>query len=108
MSDPEFAAAYEDALRVARLRLKAKTLETPKPEAPLAADGDIEPPDIDMPVDKALAVLREMEREVTLGRKRGATPRIASNAEVEAAVRKRLRVFARRGLRRGQGPEVCE
>jgi hypothetical protein len=97
MSDPEFAGAYDDALRVSRLRLKAKMLETPKPETPLDPVGEIEPPDIDMLIEKGLAVLREMERAVTLGRNRGAPPRIASNAEVEAAVRKRFKIFAARG-----------
>ena len=96
MSDPVFAAAYEDALGASRLRLKAKLIETKQPEAPLAIDCEIEAPDIDIAFDKGLAMLREMEREVKLGRKQGRMPRIASNAEVKAAVAKRMKIFGAR------------
>lgn len=102
LADAEFAGAYEDALRVSRLRIKAKVLETKKPETPLTVEGDMEAPDIEMDHDKALAVLREMEREVTLGRKQGRTPRIASNAEVKALVAKRMKIFGARMRARGE------
>jgi|GEM_PF-1397836 len=102
MSDPEFYAAYEDALKVSRLRLKAKLIETRKPEAPLAIDCDVEAPDIEIEFEKGLAMLREMDREVTLGRKRGRTPQIASNDEVTRQLSRRViglekRVRRRRG-----------
>lgn len=100
MSDPEFAGAYEDALKVSRLRLKAKMIETRRAEQPLAAGEAIEPPEIDMPFDRGLAVLREMEREVKLGRKQGRMPRVASNEEVLAALRRRVKALEARVKRR--------
>ena len=101
MSDPEFAGRYEDALKVSRLRLNAKLVETRKPEAPLEIDCEIEAPDLVIDFDKGLAVLREMEREVTLGRRQGRMPRVASNAELLKALAKRVKVLAQRVRRRG-------
>jgi hypothetical protein len=101
MSDPDFAAAYEAALNVSRLRLKAKLVETKKPEAGFAIGCDMEVPDIDMPFDKSLAVLREFEREVKVGRKAGRAPRVASNAEVVKALTKRVKALEARVKRRG-------
>lgn len=98
-SDPDFAARYDDALRVSRLRLKAKMLETRKPEAG-AFELELEPPDIDMPTEKGLAVLRELEREMTIGRRQGRTPRIASNEEVMKALTKRVKALEDRVKRR--------
>jgi hypothetical protein len=109
LSDPEFAGAYRDALDVSRLRLKASIMETPKPaEPPLTLGLEIEPPDIDMPLDKSLAVLREMEREVAVGRRRGAPPRVASNDEVLKELTKRVKALwktvERRHGRDGSAP----
>lgn len=105
MSDPEFAAAYEGALEVSRLRLKAKLLETRKPEAPFEVGGDVvgsdgEVPDIDMPFEQQIAVLREFEREVKVGRRQGRSPRVASNDEVLKALTKRVAALEKRVKRR--------
>jgi hypothetical protein len=106
-SDPEFRAAYDEALKVSLLRLKAKTMETRKPEAPLAHvgdvlshEGEIDAPDLDMPIDQALAVIREQEREVRIGRRHGPMPRVASNQELLGALAKRVKVLAKRVRRR--------
>jgi predicted DNA-binding protein YlxM (UPF0122 family) len=108
MSDPEFKAAYEQALEVSRLRLKASLVEIRKPEAPIVIDGDVEVPDTDMPFDKAIAVLREFEREVKVGRKAGRAPRVASNAEVvkdlTRVVKAQWRMAERRHGRDGSAP----
>jgi hypothetical protein len=107
MSDPEFAAAYAQALDVSLLRLKGTLVETKKPEKPIVIDGEVEVPDIDMPFDKAIAVLREFEREVKVGRKAGRAPRVASNAEVVKALTKRVKALEARVKRRG-GADRCE
>lgn len=111
VKDSEFAAAYREALDVGRLRLEAKLLETKKPEAPLfpsdgagsgadgTGDGD-EIPDIDMEFDKALAVFRELGREVKVGRKQGAPARVASNDETLKELTKRVRAMWVRAERR--------
>jgi len=108
MNDAEFAAAYEQALEVSRLRLKAALVEIKKPEAPIVIDGDVEVPDIDLPFDKAIAVLREFEREVKLGRKSGRAPRVATNVEVvkdlTRAVKAQWRMVERRYGRDGSAP----
>ena len=105
-TDPEFRADYDAALETARRRLLGKMLETKKPE-PRAGDagdgsgvGEAEIPDIDIPFDKALAILREMKREATVGRKHGRTPTIAPNGEVMKAVVKRAQALWRRVQRR--------
>jgi hypothetical protein len=107
-SDAEFRAAYDEALKVSLLRLKAKTMETKRPEAPLSHAGEmlsgedeVEAPDLDMPIDLALAVIREQEREVRIGRRPGPMPRVASNEELLGALKKRVRVLAQRVRRRG-------
>ena len=102
-SDAEFRSGYDEALQVSLLRLKAKTMETRKPEAPLSFEGEIDAPDLDMPIDQALAVIREQEREVRVGRRRGAMPRVASNKELLGALAKRVKVLAGRVKRRGGG-----
>jgi hypothetical protein len=108
MSDPEFAALYEQALDVSRLRLKASLVEIKKPETPIVIDGEVEVPDIDMPFEKRLAVLREFEREVKMGRKPGRAPRVASTAEVVTdltkAVKAQWRMAERRHGRDGSAP----
>lgn len=111
VKDSEFAAAYREALDAGRLRLEAKLLETKKPEAPLfppdggdsGADGtgdEDEIPDIDMDFDKALAVFRELGREVKVGRKQGAPARVASNDETLKELTKRVRAMWVRAERR--------
>jgi hypothetical protein len=108
MSDPEFAAAYEQALDVSRLRLKGALVEIKKPEKPIVIDGEVEVPDTDMPFEKAIAVLREFEREAKLGRKAGRAPRVASNAEVMNELTRRVkaqwRMAERRHGRDGSAP----
>jgi hypothetical protein len=82
-------------------------LETARPDA--GSDGEsgltfeMEPPEIDMPLEKGLAVLREMDREVVLGRKRGRMPTVAPNAELEKALVKALKAMKRRIARRDGG-----
>jgi hypothetical protein len=108
MSDPEFAAGYAQALEVSLLRLKGTLVETKKPAKPIVIDGEVVVPDVDIPFDKAIAVVREFEREVKVGRKAGRAPRVASNAEVLKELTKRVkaqwRMAERRHGRDGSAP----
>ena len=112
LNDPAFAAGYRDAVMLCvpdlQARLHAYTLGQPK----LDAAGGLAPPD-EGAFDPQLAIqiLRELQRyhammgasggggglggEGASGRalKRGQRPRTATNAEVEAALVKRLVVF---------------
>ncbi len=103
MSDPEFGAAYEEALNVSRLRLKSSLVEIKKPEQPIVIDGTVEVPEIDMPFEQKIAVLREMEREVKIGRRRGRTPQIAPNAQLFKALHQALIGFEKEMRRLGGG-----
>lgn len=102
LKDPIFAGEVEEAMRLGVLRAKAKMLETRKRPTKIGIDGDLEVPELDMTREEAQQAVREHERTLTFGRKPGRAPRIASNSEVRAAVKKALKAFAER-VRRRQG-----
>lgn len=117
MNDPLFAEDWDRAMRQGYARLEAKRLETKRREAPIGIEGDWDAPEMDaMEPARMDAILRERGRELATGvRKQGRRPRIASNAEVWAALKKGLRAYRARvrrlgpGLRRGtEGAEGGE
>jgi hypothetical protein len=83
-----------------RARLLAYMSGRPK----LNVVGELEPPDDrDFDPQLAIQILREQERMMNAGgsglgrpRKTGRAPRVASNAEVTAALTKALRVYRKR------------
>jgi hypothetical protein len=104
MADPDFAEAFDRALDQGVVRAKARLVED-KPKAPIEIEGDLDAIELE-PADPEL-VLRlvgAQARAKAGGRRRQRTrARIATNAEVEAALRKRLAVFARRERALGRG-----
>ncbi|WP_158274576.1 hypothetical protein [Sphingosinicella humi] len=106
MNDERFAEAWDRALEQGVARLKAKLLETRARETPIGIDGDLDAPELEA-VDPALAIqlLREHERRLAGYPKRGATPRVATNAEVREALVKRLAAF---GVRVSEPPSASE
>ena len=109
MSDPVFAEAFDRALEQGTVRVRAKLIET-KPKGPIDIDGDADAPELDeIDPQVALHLLREYERgrggpAAGMGRKPGRRPRIATNAEVRAALVKRLHAFGiRHRARKGRG-----
>ena len=109
MNDPPFAADFDRALEQGVARVRAKLLETRAEAQPTPIDGDYDAPELQA-VDPqvAMAVLREHGQGLSgpspMGRpkKAGRTPHAASNAEVEAALAKRLKAYAARVRGRGQ------
>jgi hypothetical protein len=110
MSDPRFAEAYDRALEQALARVRAKLVETRIKAEPIEIDGDFDAPELDeIDPQIGLAILREhgwgLSGPSPLGRPRKAmrTPRVASNAEVRAALVKRLEAFGERVWGEGKG-----
>jgi hypothetical protein len=113
MNDARFREGWERAVEQGYARLEAQQLETKKREVPIGIEGDWDAPEMD-PMDPqlALAILRERKREVKhpeMVRRQGRRPRVASNAEVKAALEKRLKAFyvrerARLGREEGEIP----
>jgi hypothetical protein len=95
LKDPAFAAEVDAAMRLGVMRLKAKSLETKAPPV-IGPEGELDAPDIEIGREEAMRLVREHERTLQLGRKKGRTPRVASNAEVEAALVKRLQAYQAR------------
>ena len=96
LKDPAFAAELDEAMRLGVMRMKANSLETKAP-AVIRPDGELDAADLgDIDREEAMRLVREHERTLTVGRKQGRTPRVASNAEIEAALIKRLAAFAKR------------
>lgn len=105
MNDQRFAEAWDRALRQGYARLEAKVLETKIREAPIGIDGDLDAPELEeVDMMTAIQLLREHKRGLGEGipagraRKEGRRPRVASNAEVKAALIERLKVFEGRVL----------
>jgi hypothetical protein len=100
MNDPVFAAAFDRALAQGYARLEAKRLETKRCEVEIGIEGDWDAPEMDdMPVERMDAILRERGRQLhapELARKQGRRPRVAPNAEVRAALTKRLKAYRAR------------
>jgi len=87
MTDPHFAEGWDRAVRQGYARLEAQQLETKRKEAPIGIEGDWDAPEMD-PIDPLIAI--QLLREP---RKQGRRPTVATNAEVRAALEKRLRAF---------------
>lgn len=96
MNDPAFAEAWDRAEEQGVARLRAKQLETKRRPLKIGVEGDWDAPEMD-DIDPILAsqLLREHEgrRRRDGPRKPGRTPRVATNAEVRAALVKRLAVY---------------
>jgi hypothetical protein len=101
LSDPEFEAAYNRAIELGVPDLKARLLSFMNGRPKLDVVGELEAPDdADFDPQLAVQVLREQERMMNAGgsgvgrpRKTGRVPRVATNAEVTAALVKRLVAF---------------
>jgi hypothetical protein len=100
MTDERFREGFGRALGQGYRRLEAELLAEALDGGPIPIDGDRESPRIDR--ELALQLLREHKRGhagfgAGSGRgKQGAPPRVASNAEVRAALEKRLKAFRKR------------
>jgi hypothetical protein len=97
MNDERFAEGWDRAVAQGYARVEAKRLETKRKAAPIGIEGDRDAPEMDeMSPERMDAILRERGREVKhpdMVRRQGRRPRIASNAEVRAALVKRLAAF---------------
>jgi hypothetical protein len=94
MNDPVFADAYDRAEEQALARLRAKRLETKRKPLKIGVEGDWDAPEMD-DIDPILAstLLREHDGKAGRPRKTGRVPRVASNAEVRAALVRRLGAY---------------
>jgi hypothetical protein len=113
MNDPRFAEAYDRALDQSVARVRAKLVETRIKAKPIEIDGDFDAPELeDVDPQIGLAILREHGWGLTgpspLGRPRkaGRAPQVASNAEVRAALVKRLEAFGERVWGEGKGDHL--
>lgn len=100
MNDPGFAEDYDRALDQGVARVRAKLIETKIKAKPIEIDGDFDAPELDeIDPQIGLTILREhgwgLSGPSPAGRPRkaGRAPRAASNAEVRAALVKRLEAF---------------
>jgi hypothetical protein len=112
MNDPAFDEACDRAEEQAVARLRAKQLETKRKPLAIGPEGDWDAPEMD-DIDPLLAaqLLREHERgrggpAAGMGRKQGRRPRIATNAEVRAALIKRLAAYGVRIFEEPPSPEA--
>jgi hypothetical protein len=97
MNDPDFAAAFDRAMDQGVVRAKASLIERKRKEGSAEIDGGREVPEFeDIDPTLALQIVRDDERRRATGRQSGRAPRVATNAEVEAALVKRLAAFGRR------------
>lgn len=104
MNDPAFADDFDRAEEQALARLRAKRLETKRKPLKIGIEGDWDAPEMD-DIDPALAatLLREHDGKAGRPAKRGRVPRVASNAEVRAALVRRLGAYGVRVF--GEAPE---
>lgn len=111
MRDPAFAEACDRAEEQAVARLRAKQMETKRKPLAIGVEGDWDAPEMD-DIDPILAatLLREHDRRTPTGRPRkvGRTPRVATNAEVRAALVKRLAVYGVRVFGEPPAPQAGE
>lgn len=101
MKDERFREGFGRALEQAYLRLQAELLAEAAGTAMIPIDGDWDGPEGKIDVELSLTLLREHARGLSLASgagqgKAGRTPRVASNAEVRAALEKGLRAFSAR------------
>jgi len=108
MNDADFAADWDRAAEQAIARLKAKQLETKAREVRIGIEGDLDAPEME-DIDPAIAatLLREHERRLAGYPKQGRAPRVASNAEVRAALTKALQAFRQRAEARRAGAGIA-
>ena len=109
VKDAAFQAAFDIAMEQGSVRAQARLLED-RATGPIDVDGDLdaialEPPDPVRVLD-LVARIEAKRGAPSARRQKGSMPRIASNAEVEKALAKRLAVFARR--QRAMGRERCQ
>jgi hypothetical protein len=96
MKDPRFAEAFDRAVDQGVVRAKARLLED-RPKTPIKIGCDVDESELEPPDPQVvLTLIREHERARAGIRKAGRAPRIATNAEVEKALTKRLALFAKR------------
>lgn len=93
MKDPRFAESFDRALEQGIVRAKARLIED-RPKGPIAIDGDLDEAELEPPDPQiVLNLVREYERAKAGRHKPGRAPRVASNAEVDAALAKRLKAY---------------
>ncbi|MEA3050782.1 MAG: hypothetical protein QOG84_2618 [Sphingomonadales bacterium] len=103
LKDPRFAEAMDRALDQGIVRAKARLLED-RAKKPIRIGCDVDESELEPPDPQVVMLLiREHERARAGVRKVGRTPRIATNAEVEKALVKRLALFAKRERARRAG-----
>jgi hypothetical protein len=98
MKDADFAEAFDRALDQGVVRAKARIIED-KPRAPIEIDGDLDADALVAPDPQAVLNMIGRQEAAKAGvpaRRQRTTARIASNAEVEKALAKRIAVFVRR------------
>jgi hypothetical protein len=99
VKDGAFREAFDVAMEQGIVRAKARLMED-KATGPIEVDGDLDavelvPPDPVLVLD-LVARIEAKKVGAAPARQKGRTPRIASNAEVEKALAKRLALFAKR------------
>ena len=109
LSDPAFEARYREAIELAVPDLHARLHAYLKGQPAIDLHGGLELPDEKFDPQLAIQMLRELERmrrESAPGRalKQGRRARVATNAEVEAALVKRLAAFGVRVSSGGDTP----
>jgi hypothetical protein len=105
MKDPRFAEAFDRAVDQGIVRAKARLIED-RAKKPIRIGCDVDESELEPPDPQVvLTLIREHERARAGVRKAGRTPRIATNAEVEKALVKRLALFAKRERARRGGEE---
>ncbi len=113
MGDAGFAEDFERALEQGVARVRAKMIETRAKAEPAEIEGDWDAPELEhIDPQVGLSLLREhgfgLGGKLPGGRpaKQGRAPRAATNAEVEAALVKRLAEYSRRVRAAGGGAEA--
>jgi hypothetical protein len=105
-SDPDFAEAFDRAAEQGVARAKVTMLESKMRSKPYRIEEGREVPEFEVDPEIAMQLIKEHERAEgrTPGRrgKQGRAPRVASNAEVDAALTKRMKAYLRR-LQQGGG-----
>jgi len=103
LKDPRFVEAMDRALDQGIVRAKARLMED-RAKKPIKIGCDLDESELEPPDPQVvLTLIREHERARAGVRKAGRTPRIATNAEVEKALVKRLALFAKRERARRAG-----
>jgi hypothetical protein len=108
LKDPSFAETMDRVLDQGVVRAKARLLED-RAKTPITIDCDIDESELEPPDPQVVMLLiREHERARAGIRKAGRTPTIATNAEIEKALAKRLALFSKRERARCSLPRPAE